>query len=82
MYEETRIIIKKCAIVNTVQSQVRCLTRQMTGHNFTTDQISNMYRKATEDKLLDGQDLLDPEKQSSSASRILNHLEMKKMHPI
>jgi hypothetical protein len=37
-----------------------------------------MCRKATEDKLLDGQDSLDPEKQSSSASRILNHLEMKK----
>jgi hypothetical protein len=29
-------------------------------------------------KLRDGQDLLNPEKQFSSASRILNHLEMKK----
>jgi hypothetical protein len=78
MDEETKGIITNCTIVKTVPSQVRCLTHQMTGHNFTTDQISNMCRKATEDKLLDGQDLLDPEKQSSSVSRILNHLEMKK----
>jgi hypothetical protein len=39
-----------------------------------------LYRKATEGKMVDFQDLLlNPEKQqSSSASRILNHLEMKK----
>jgi hypothetical protein len=80
MDEETMRIIKKCAKVNTVPSQVRCLTHQMTGQNFTTDQISNMYDKATEDKLLDDQDLLNPEKRSSSASRILNHLEMIKIH--
>jgi hypothetical protein len=78
MDEDTRRIIKKCAIVNTVPSQVRHLTHQMRGHNFTTDQIANMCHKATEDKLLDGQDLLNPEKWASSASRILNHLEMKK----
>jgi hypothetical protein len=78
MDEETGRIIKTCAIVNTVPSQVRCLTYQMTGHNFTTDQISNMCRKATEDKMIDGQYLLNPEKQSSSASRISDHLEMKK----
>jgi hypothetical protein len=78
MDEETRRIIKKCAIINTIPSQVRCLTHQMTGQNFITDQIANMCRKATEEKLLDGQDLLNPEKRSSSASRILKHLEMKK----
>jgi hypothetical protein len=70
--KETRIIINQCAIVNTVTSQVRRLTHQMTGQNFTTDQISNMCHKSTEDKMLDGQDLLNPEKQSSSASIILN----------
>jgi hypothetical protein len=37
-----------------------------------------MCHKATEDKMLDGQDLLNPEKQSSSASKILNYLAMKK----
>jgi hypothetical protein len=67
MDEETRRIIKKCAIVNTVPSQVRCLTHQMTGQNFTADQIATMCHKATEDKLLDGQYLLNPEKQLSSA---------------
>jgi hypothetical protein len=71
-------LLKNCAIVNTVPSQVRRLTHKMTGQNFTTDQIDNMCRKATEDKLLDGQYLLNPEKHASSASRILNHLEMKK----
>jgi hypothetical protein len=50
----------------------------MTGQNFTAVQIVNMCRKATEDTTLDGQYLLNPEKQTSSASRILNHLEMKK----
>jgi hypothetical protein len=74
--------LSNCAIVNTIPSQVRCLTHQMTGQNFTTDQIANIRLKATEDKLLDDQDLLNPEKQSSSASRILNHLVMKKMLPI
>jgi hypothetical protein len=54
MDKEIRRIIKNCAIVNTVPSQVRHLTHQMTGQNFTTDQISNMCRKSTEDKLLDG----------------------------
>jgi hypothetical protein len=78
MDEETRRIIKNCATVNIVPSQVRRLTHQMTGQNFTNDQLATMYRKATEDKLLDGQDLLHPEKQSSFASRILNHLEIKK----
>jgi hypothetical protein len=76
MDEETRRIIKNSAIVNTVPSQVRRLTHQTTGQNYTTDQITKMCRKATEDKLLDGQDILNPDKQSSSASIILNHLEM------
>jgi hypothetical protein len=62
MDEETRRIIKNCAIVNTVQSLVRRLTHQMTGQNFTTAQMANMCRKATEGKLLDGQDLLNPQK--------------------
>jgi hypothetical protein len=60
MDEETRRIIKKSAIVNTVSSEVKRLTHQMTGQNYTTDQIANMCRKATEDELLDGQDLLNP----------------------
>jgi hypothetical protein len=74
MDEETRRIINNCAIVNTVPSQVRRLTHHVTGQNFTTVKIANMCRKATEYKLLDGHDLLDPEKQSSSASRIMNHI--------
>jgi hypothetical protein len=78
MDEDTRRIIKNCAIVNIVPSQVRRLTHQMTGQNFTTDKIYNMGRKATDNKLLDGQDLLNPEKQSSSAYITLNHLDMKK----
>jgi hypothetical protein len=50
----------------------------MTGQNFTTDQLSKMCRKATENKLIDGHDLLNPEKQSYSSTKVLNYLEMKK----
>jgi hypothetical protein len=50
----------------------------MTGHNFITDHIANMCHKVTEDNMLDGQDLLNPEKQSAAASIILNYLAMKK----
>jgi hypothetical protein len=50
----------------------------MTGQNFTTDQISNMCRKATKYNMLDGQDLRNPEKQPSSVSIILNYLAITK----
>jgi hypothetical protein len=78
MDEETRRIIINFTIVNTVPSPVRCLTHQMTGQNFTTDQIANMCHKDTEDNMLDVQDLLNSEKQTSSASRKLKYLAMNK----